>query len=47
MPPIDVYGIGELHLVQDGRHRVSVARALGDSQIDPHPPNARAAGRQA
>jgi hypothetical protein len=34
MPPIDVYRIGELHFVQDGHHRVSVARALGDTHID-------------
>jgi hypothetical protein len=34
MPPIDVYRIGELHFVQDGHHRVSVARALGDTEID-------------
>jgi hypothetical protein len=34
MPPIDVYRIGELHFVQDGHHRVSVARAHGDPAID-------------
>jgi hypothetical protein len=34
MPPIDVYRIGELHFVQDGHHRVSVARAHGDTTID-------------
>jgi hypothetical protein len=34
MPPIDVYRIGELHFVQDGHHRVSVGRALGDTHID-------------
>ena len=34
MPPIDVYRIGELHFVQDGHHRVSVARALGDTHIE-------------
>ena len=34
MPPIDVYRIGELHFVQDGHHRVSVARALGDTTIE-------------
>ncbi|MEA2408333.1 MAG: hypothetical protein QOE69_2452 [Thermoleophilaceae bacterium] len=33
MPPIDVYRIGELHFVKDGHHRVSVARALGHSDI--------------
>jgi hypothetical protein len=34
MPPIDVYRIGELHFVEDGHHRVSVARALGDTHIE-------------
>ena len=34
MPPIDVYRLGELHFVQDGHHRVSVARAMGDTEID-------------
>jgi hypothetical protein len=34
MPPIDVYRIGELHFVQDGHHRVSVARALGETSIE-------------
>jgi hypothetical protein len=28
MPPIDVYRVGELHFVEDGHHRVSVARQL-------------------
>ncbi len=36
MPPIDVYRVGELHFVQDGHHRVSVARALGDTHIEAH-----------
>jgi hypothetical protein len=36
MPPIDVYRVGELHFVQDGHHRVSVARAQGDTHIDAH-----------
>ena len=34
MPPIDVYRVGDLHFVKDGHHRVSVARALGDTDID-------------
>jgi hypothetical protein len=34
LPPIDVYRIGELHFVKDGHHRVSVARALGHSDIN-------------
>ena len=36
MPPIDVFRIGDLHFVQDGHHRVSVARAMGDTEIDAH-----------
>jgi hypothetical protein len=36
MPAIDVYRVGELHFVQDGHHRVSVARALGDTHIEAH-----------
>ena len=36
MPPIDVYRIGEMHFVEDGHHRVSVARALGSTHIDAH-----------
>ena len=36
MPPIEVFRVGELHFVQDGHHRVSVARALGDAMIDAH-----------
>jgi hypothetical protein len=34
MPPINVYRIGDLHFVQDGHHRVSVARAQGRTHID-------------
>jgi len=34
MPPIDVYRIGDMHFVKDGHHRVSVARALGHSDIN-------------
>jgi hypothetical protein len=34
MPPISLYRIGEVHFVRDGHHRVSVARALGRSDID-------------
>src|SRR4051794_24763257 len=36
LPPIDVYRIGELHFVRDGHHRVSVARAMGDTTIEAH-----------
>jgi hypothetical protein len=34
MPPISLYRIGEAHFVRDGHHRVSVARALGRTQIE-------------
>jgi hypothetical protein len=34
MPPIDVFQIGDVYFVQDGHHRVSVARAMGDKDID-------------
>jgi hypothetical protein len=34
MPPISVYRVGNLHFVEDGHHRVSVALALGQTHID-------------
>lgn len=34
LPPIEVYRVGDLHFVRDGHHRVSVARALGDKDIN-------------
>lgn len=34
VPPIDVYRIGDLHFVNDGHHRVSVAYAMGLGTID-------------
>ncbi|QQQ77253.1 chromosome partitioning protein ParB [Saccharothrix sp. 6-C] len=34
VPPIEVYRVGDLHFVQDGHHRVSVAHALGLEVID-------------
>jgi hypothetical protein len=36
MPPVDLYRIGELHFVQDGHHRVSVARAMHQPTIEAH-----------
>jgi len=33
-PPIDVYRIGDVHFVQDGHHRVSIARAQSLPDID-------------
>ncbi len=34
IPPIDVYRVGDLHFVQDGHHRVSIAMATGQTVID-------------
>ncbi len=34
IPPIDVYRVGGLFFVEDGHHRVSVARAIGLTHID-------------
>jgi hypothetical protein len=34
MPPIRVFRIGDMHFVEDGHHRVSVARMLGHKDID-------------
>ena len=34
MPPVDLLRVGEIHFVRDGHHRVSVARALGRTDID-------------
>ncbi len=34
LPPISVYRIGDAYFVQDGHHRVSVARSLGREDID-------------
>jgi hypothetical protein len=34
MPPIDVVKVGEIYFVRDGHNRVSVARALGRTDID-------------
>jgi hypothetical protein len=34
IPPIDVYRVGDLHFVQDGHHRVSIAIATGATTIE-------------
>jgi hypothetical protein len=34
LPPISLYRVGDLYFVRDGHHRVSVARAMGDTEID-------------
>lgn len=34
IPPIEVYRVGHLHFVADGHHRVSIAAATRQHQID-------------
>ena len=34
LPPIDVYKVGQVYFVQDGNHRVSIARQEGMEHID-------------
>ena len=34
MPPVDLVRIGQIYFVRDGHHRISVARALGHTDID-------------
>jgi hypothetical protein len=36
LPPVELYRVGEVHFVRDGHHRVSVARALGRTEISAH-----------
>jgi hypothetical protein len=47
LPPIAVYRVGDRHFVRDGHHRVSVARALGASEIEASVVELRAAGQRA
>lgn len=34
LPPIQLYKVGEVYFVRDGHHRVSVARQIGQTDID-------------
>ena len=34
LPPVDLVRVGNLYFVQDGHHRISVARALGQTDIE-------------
>jgi hypothetical protein len=34
LPPVDLVQVGDLYYVQDGHHRISVARALGQLEIE-------------
>jgi hypothetical protein len=33
LPPVSLVQVGDIYYVQDGHHRISVARALGDEHI--------------
>jgi hypothetical protein len=43
IPPIEVYRVGCAHFVADGHHRVSIAAATRQSQIDAYVTNVRTA----
>jgi hypothetical protein len=34
LPPVELIQLGEAYYVRDGHHRISVARALGQSEVD-------------
>jgi len=34
LPPVELIQVGEVYFVQDGHHRISVARALGQQDIE-------------
>jgi hypothetical protein len=34
LPPVELIQVGEVYFVRDGHHRISVARAFGQEQID-------------
>jgi hypothetical protein len=34
LPPVELIQVGDVYFVRDGHHRISVARALGQTQID-------------
>jgi hypothetical protein len=43
VPPIEVYRVGDLHFVQDGHHRVSIAAATGQQVIEAYVTEVRTA----
>jgi hypothetical protein len=45
IPPIEVYRVGHLHFVADGHHRVSIAAATRQHQIDAYVTEVRTACR--
>lgn len=34
LPPVDLIQVGDIYFVRDGHHRISVARALGQAEIE-------------
>lgn len=34
LPPVALLKVGDVHFVRDGHHRISVARALGQKEVD-------------
>jgi hypothetical protein len=34
LPPVELIQLGEIYFVRDGHHRISVARALGQTEIE-------------
>lgn len=34
LPPVELYQVGEVYFVKDGNHRISVARALGNTTVE-------------
>lgn len=36
LPPVNLHKIGDIYFVEDGHHRVSVARFLGQEMIEAH-----------
>jgi hypothetical protein len=34
LPPVDLIQVGDIYFVRDGHHRISVARAFGQTDID-------------
>ncbi len=36
LPPVELFKVGDIYFVRDGNHRLSVARALGQTELDAH-----------